>query len=134
MHFGGRRAVLGVTIGSETQNGAAIMKITPGFPAESAGLKVGDLLVKVDNVILNGVARLTDNLAQKQPGDVVSFVVRRDGKDSEKKIQLAADPQADQRAASGRNAHLEKGAVQPCRCLQRISRCEAQPCHWPRRF
>ena len=108
MHFGGRRAVLGVTIGSETQSRAAIAKITPGFPAESAGLKAGDLLVKVDNVILNGIAHLSDNLAQKQPGDVVSLIVRRDGKESEKKIQLAADPQFDQRTAQSQGLSIWK--------------------------
>ena len=77
--------MMGVSIGDETEAGVRLVtNITPGMPAEAAGLKGGDLLVKIDGVPLNGSAKVSDNLAQKQPGDTVTVVYRREGgEDSE---------------------------------------------------
>ncbi|MDB5300565.1 MAG: hypothetical protein JWO87_2228, partial [Phycisphaerales bacterium] len=66
-------------------------QVTAGLPAEQAGLKEGDVLVKFDGVTLNGSAKVSDNLAQKQPGDTAVVTYRREGKESELKITLVAD-------------------------------------------
>ncbi|HET6246156.1 MAG TPA: M6 family metalloprotease domain-containing protein [Tepidisphaeraceae bacterium] len=97
MQLGGRRAMMGVTTGEETDAGAPLTRIAPGMPAEAAGLKAGDVLVKIDGVALNGSAKVSDNLAQKQPGDTITVVYRRDGKEAEVKLRLGAAPEADPR-------------------------------------
>jgi M6 family metalloprotease-like protein len=97
MRLGGRRALMGVTIGNETDAGAEVTNIAAGMPAEAAGLKAGDVLLKIDGVNLNGSARVSDNLAQKQPGEKVTLIYRRDGKESELKLTLAADHEPDLR-------------------------------------
>lgn len=91
LRLGGRRAIMGVQLGEETEAGAPVKQVTPGLPAEQAGLKEGDVLVKFDGVTLNGSAKVSDNLAQKQPGDAVVITFRREGKESELKITLVAD-------------------------------------------
>ena len=47
---------------------------------EEAGLAVGDRLISVDGVIVNTSSDVTGYLADKNPGDVVTVAVERDGK------------------------------------------------------
>jgi M6 family metalloprotease-like protein len=92
MQVGGQRAILGVQVAeAEGGDGVTLRSVSDGLPAAKAGLKVGEVLVKLDGAALSSSASLTDAVAGKKPGDVVSIVVRRDGKDVELKLTLAAD-------------------------------------------
>ena len=64
------------------------------------------MLVRLDGIALNGTAKVSDNLAQKQPGDTVALVYRRDGKETELKLQLAADRELDPRVAQAQPASV----------------------------
>ncbi len=97
-----KRAVLGVrTSEPRFGEGERVDEFTPDSPAEKAGLKVGDLLVKVDGAAITGSTKLADILADKKPGDKVNIVLRRDAKQMELKADLAAESSLD-RGFAGR--------------------------------
>ena len=57
--------------------GALIVDVTSNGPAARAGLKPGDVIVRVDNKEVKDVASLGDVLLSKKPGDVVPVQVQR---------------------------------------------------------
>ena len=81
--------------------GACIEGITPGGPAEKAGLKAGDVITRFNGTALAGVAaeddqdsgpgmKLIELARQLDPGDTVQVDYRR-GNDAAKKITLVAE-------------------------------------------
>jgi M6 family metalloprotease-like protein len=98
MKLAGQRAILGVQIGEAKEGeGAPITRVTPGSPADKAGLKSGDHILKIDDAVLTAQQALSDALSEKQPGDTVTVVVHRNDKDEEVKVQLAADERSGDR-------------------------------------
>jgi len=82
------RAALGVRVTSvdpvlaEQHNlsldrGALIVDVTANGPAAQAGLKPGDVIVRVENKGVKDVVSLGDVLLSKKPGDVVPVQVQR---------------------------------------------------------
>ncbi len=63
--------------------------ITPGSPAEMAGLKSGDIIVKVGDVTLGENHTLASQTGRLQPGDDVTLTIIRDGKTSTIRVTLA---------------------------------------------
>jgi M6 family metalloprotease-like protein len=83
----GERAVLGVSVAPSAE-GLRITDIYPGLPAAALGLKVGDVLVKVDGTPVAGDSL---GLESRRPGDVVTLTVLRAGKTFEAKTKLALE-------------------------------------------
>jgi S1-C subfamily serine protease len=63
--------------GLPIDHGALIVEVTANGPADRAGLKSGDVIVRVDGKEVNSVASLGDVLLSKEPGDSVSVQVQR---------------------------------------------------------
>jgi glutaredoxin 3 len=62
--------------------GAYIGSIHPGSPAEAAGLKIGDVIVSVNDKPINSVDDLTAALSKRGPGPVSLGVMRGPNKRS----------------------------------------------------
>lgn len=85
---GSQGAMLGVNIGGGTDRaeGVEVMGISPAGPAESAGLKQGDIITAIDGKPLrktddrNAGRQLVDHLRGVQPGQKVKVDYLRDGK------------------------------------------------------
>ncbi|MEP6670627.1 MAG: M6 family metalloprotease domain-containing protein [Chthoniobacter sp.] len=93
-----RRAVLGLGMAAtESEDGIAIRSVQPDSPAAVAGLKPGDVLVKVNDASLGIALAVTDALADKEPGDTVHLTYRRDGAESQVTVKLAPSPTEDTR-------------------------------------
>ncbi len=60
--------------------GAQIVKLTPGGPAEKAGLKVGDIITKCDSQAVDSAAKLTAAIRAKAAYSKVSLEITRNGK------------------------------------------------------
>lgn len=63
--------------------GARVREVSPGGPAEQAGVRAGDLIVAVDGHDVRGhepAARAVELLHDVKPGDKVALRVSRDGK------------------------------------------------------
>jgi S1-C subfamily serine protease len=90
MRFGGDpqgppRAMLGVAIGrDEAKDGAHVLNVSPGGPAEEAGIKVGDVITSLGGQDLTKEGdpgrALVDKLNQLDPNLKVQVGVLREGK------------------------------------------------------
>lgn len=113
------QAYLGVTGGSlvaeiakamnldENQQGVLVVDIASGSPAETAGIQGstetmtlagqdikigGDVITAVDDVAIDGINALRSELANSQPGDIVTLTILRDGKQIKVDVTLAERP------------------------------------------
>jgi M6 family metalloprotease-like protein len=94
MQPGQKRAILGVQIEDITDSeGIALKSVTAGLPADKAGLKAGDVILKIDGRALSSAMRLNDITLQHKPGDVLTLLVKGAEKDKnrEVKVTLAED-------------------------------------------
>ncbi len=64
-------------------NSGAIVYGAPASktPAAKAGLKNGDLIIKVDGLPFNNLTNLTNSVQSKKPGDRIEFTLVRDGRE-----------------------------------------------------
>lgn len=86
------KAQLGVRVGEpKDEAGAPITTVSNGSPAEKAGLKTGDLLVKINGLLLDTPTRLNDALSERKPGDTVTVTYQRGGKETEVQVELTAE-------------------------------------------
>lgn len=73
----------GETIEERTE-GAEVESVIDDSPADSAGLEEGDIITHVDGEEIDDASDLVDAIGDKEPGDLVTLRVKRDG--SEQKI------------------------------------------------
>ena len=79
------RQASGVYLGSIPDMGAAgevgmkLSGVRAGSPADSGGLKAGDVIVEFGGAEVKDIYSYTDALNARKPGDVVRIVVRRGG-------------------------------------------------------
>jgi serine protease Do len=64
-------------LGYQKDHGVVITAVTPGSPAEDAGLHQGDLVKQVNKVDVRSVEDFNRVVAKVQNGDVVALLVRR---------------------------------------------------------
>ena len=92
-------ARLGIGLGNWADGpveGLNVMSVSPGGPAEQAGLRAEDLLISINGESLAGPSgeqsygHLRDMLAETQPGSEVSIGYRRDGDDLEVRVKTGA--------------------------------------------
>jgi S1-C subfamily serine protease len=70
------RAQLGVRVATVVGGGVAVVGVTPGGPADQAGLGRGDVIVSLDGKRTPDVSALSSVLADLKPGQEVSVTVR----------------------------------------------------------
>jgi len=71
-----------------------INEVVDKGPAEKAGLKVGDVILKINGMeFSNEVA--SKFIRNGKPGDKVTFTIQREGKEQEVKVTLAEPPKMD---------------------------------------
>ncbi|MCU0705019.1 MAG: M6 family metalloprotease domain-containing protein [Fimbriiglobus sp.] len=88
----GTRALLGVRIGDiQKDGGVPVDTLTTGGAADKAGIKEKDVLLQIDGKKIDAANSLTELLAGKRPGDVVTVKFARDGKEQEAKATLQGD-------------------------------------------
>jgi S1-C subfamily serine protease len=59
--------------------GVRLTGVSPGSPAERAGLRAGDVIVEFGGMPVGDLYQFTDALRARQPGDTVRVVVQRNG-------------------------------------------------------
>lgn len=82
--FAGPHALIGVQLGGASgQAGARVREVSPGGPADQAGVRAGDLIESVNGTDVRGTdpaKRVVELLHGVKPGDKVNLRVLREGK------------------------------------------------------
>ena len=93
------RGMLGVTIqpvtsdlaqglGLKEARGVAISSVSPGGPAERAGLKQGDVILQVNGKTVNDPNELRNTVAAMSPGTDVTVTIARNGAEQQVHVKL----------------------------------------------
>ncbi len=97
------RGYLGVVVGSlddkmakqfklPDTSGALVQDVTPDSPSDKAGVKVGDVIRKLNGQKVEGSNELTESITTMNPGTTVTLEVFRDGKPMNIKLVLGERP------------------------------------------
>jgi len=87
---GGRRVSTGTMPDFAYQGkGVRIQNIAPDSPAQKAGLKAGDVIVKLGDAEVNDLRDYSNALKKHKPGDTVLFTFERNGKRGQVRVKLA---------------------------------------------
>lgn len=78
----------GLTIPDGIKQGVAILEVSEDSPAEKAGLKKGDIIVKLENEKIESVAELRYKLYMHNPGETIKITYNRGGKENTASITL----------------------------------------------
>ena len=80
--------MLGIN-GVDHARGCRVTAVNPNMPAAKAGVKSGDLIVRVDGKGFEGFDSLFDHVQNKKPGDKLKLSIQRNGKPVEITVTLA---------------------------------------------
>ena len=85
---GGGGALLGIS-GQPRDGGVEVQSVLPGSPAERAGVRVGDVIIRADAREVRDVASLRDAVARAR-GQQYDLVVRRGGREQTLRVEGVA--------------------------------------------
>jgi len=108
--IGGPRTFLGVTTlditpelrtfyGAPREEGVVVASVAPDSPAAAAGVKVGDVITRVDGHAVSSPWELADELGDRKKGDRVALDVVRDRSPRKLEATLAQREQPEMDAA-----------------------------------
>ncbi|HWE39882.1 MAG TPA: M28 family peptidase [Isosphaeraceae bacterium] len=76
--------------GAADGEGVRLSAITPGSPADKAGMKKTDLLVRLGGIAVGDLEDYAAALRKRKPGDSIEVVVRREGKETTLNVTLGS--------------------------------------------
>lgn len=88
-----KRPMLGVLTDPKAEGkGALVKEVTPGSPAEKAGIKAGDRITRLDGKAINDAQKLINEVTSHEIGDKVAVQYERNGQNNSASVELAAAP------------------------------------------
>ena len=86
---------IGIEMGENTTDikGVYIQSITPGYPAEKAGIKAGDIITTFDGTAVETPLELFSQITTRNVGDEVTVTVSRNGQSIELTVTIGEKPQ-----------------------------------------
>ena len=69
-------------------NGVRVGSVGPGSPAAAAGIREGDILVRLADKPVSNLQEYSDVLKTLEPGQVVGLVIQRDGAEQDVSVTL----------------------------------------------
>ncbi|MBP3730121.1 MAG: DegQ family serine endoprotease [Mailhella sp.] len=94
-------------LGLKNAQGAIIGNVMPGEPADKAGLRAGDVLVRIDGTQVASASEATRKIASLKPGAEAKVTVIRDGDEKSFTVKLG-ERAASRGSASSPNARGEQ--------------------------
>ena len=80
---------LATGLGLKEVRGVLINSVTPGGPADKAGVKMGDVILKLNGKDVSDPNELRNTIAGTAPGTEVTLTLSRDGKQQDVRVKLA---------------------------------------------
>lgn len=87
-------------MGLDTVDGALVAQVTKDSPAEKAGFRSGDVILKVDGKKAKDFRHVTRMVGQLAPGEKIPFKVLRDGKMKTIKVKIGTREREDEEESS----------------------------------
>jgi len=84
---------LAKALGLKKNQGVVVSEVTSGSPAEKAGIKVSDVILKFNGKDVNGPSSLAFMVAQMVPGTKVNLLIMRNGKEKTITVKLGELPE-----------------------------------------
>ena len=94
---------------AEAADAALIYSVTPGSPAEQAGLQANDIVTAANGEKVTCADDLTAIVKAMEPGDVLTLTVTRGGQETEIKVTVGEQPQT---AAASEEGTVQGGSRQ----------------------
>ena len=101
------------SMGHKSTDGALISDISPGSPAEKAGLKRGDVVVEFDREPIKEFTSLSKLVGMTAPGTSSKLTVLRDGKRKDISVVLGEMPGDKTAAESRQDEDIELSDITP---------------------
>jgi len=88
------RGFLGVAVepATDKDEGVVVQEVLVNSPAAKAGLRIGDVVLKIQGQPIKNVEQFLDGVAARKPGEKISVQVRRDGKEQTLDATLGERP------------------------------------------
>lgn len=102
---------LASSLGLDEDEGALVSDVTPGSPAEKAGIKRGDVIVEFDGKKIDDISDLTTLAAVTSPGTEVDVKLIQDGKQKDLKLKLDEFPDDEAQAGAAEDAEDSLGLI-----------------------
>jgi len=83
----GSRVVMGIA-GRTVDGRCEVTQVFSGFPAEQAGIRVGDIIRAVDGQAVESIAEISRMMQEKGPGKRVQLEIDRRGEIMEREVRL----------------------------------------------
>jgi serine protease Do len=90
---------LAQSFGLESTDGALVDDAIEDQPATDAGVQSGDIILRVDDVVVTDTRQLIDHVAGKRPGEEVTLRVWRNGREMDLEVELGERPGIEERLA-----------------------------------
>jgi putative serine protease PepD len=68
--------------------GARVREVTPGGPAEEAGLRAGDIIIRIDEIEIRSMEELIGLLAERSVGEQVTVTFLRDAGGQQREMEV----------------------------------------------
>ncbi len=72
-----------------------MQSILPDSPADKAGLRMNDVILKLNGDDAGAMQTFVQSIGTKKPGDKIKLKIKRDGKDKEIEVTLGKMPEQD---------------------------------------
>jgi len=94
---------LAASLGLKQMGGVLINSVNPGGPAAKAGLKTGDVILKLNGTTISDANALRNAIAGTPPGTEVTLTVLRSGNQQNVRVRLGELPTEHAAASTGGN-------------------------------
>ena len=88
-------AFMGIEMGDNAGEvkGVLVNSVVPGYPAEKAGIKSGDIIIEFNGKAIETNYQLLGQIIRHKPGDNIKVKINRAGENIEFEITLGSSPQ-----------------------------------------
>jgi serine protease Do len=101
------------SLGMSGKKGALVAELTPGGPADKAGVQPGDVVLALNGHAVSSSSELTRLVAQTRTGDVMHLQVMRNGKPVSLDVHSGLRPSEQELARNDNDNNPERGGGAP---------------------